>query len=231
MQNEIGATFHGETITSLYSLDYKNRAYHPYSSPQSVSFLPDLEKLDAAASFYGDDMVGFLIFTETGKYVFYLDPNTTDANEKALAEEASRNNTSVSGRAQWIAYMSASNITQIMYTGVKDAYSPAIDITVTDRKDIEQISRFLKSVPVETKPIISPFSGNFADINLALNYSFAVSIRFSTGVEYLIVGQPGLDETQSGKCLLSIWSSDMKEVISYSCTEEIAHELFRFMNQ
>ena len=231
VQEEAGVTFHGETVTSLYSLDYKNRAYHPYSSPQSVGFLSDLERLDAGTSFYGDDMVGFLIFTETGKYAFYLNPQTTDANEKALAEEASRNNMSVGGRIQWIAYMSASNITQITYTGVKDAYSPSVDVTVTDREDIERISRFLKSASVETEPIISPFSGNFADINLALNYSFTVSIRFSTGVEYLIVGHPGLDETQSGKCLLSIWSSDMKEVISYLCTEEIAHELFRFMNR
>ena len=230
-QEEASATFHGEAVTGLYSLDYKNRTYHSYPYPQTVSFLSDLEKLDTGASFQSGDMVGFLVFTDAGKYAFYLNPNTDDENERVLAEEASGNNASVNGKIQWIAYMSTSNITQIMYTGAKDAYSPTVDITVTDREDIERISRFLKSVSVEAGPVISPFSGNFADINLALNYSFSVSIRFSTGVEYLIVGYPGPEEARAEKCCLSIRSSDMKEAITYVCSEKPARELFRLMNR
>ena len=225
--------FRGETVKKLYSLDYANRSYHPYTDLKDTQpLLSSLEQIDTNQSVENSDKVGFLVFTDQSKYAFYLDAAAEIAPEKSLVQEALENNKATEGIAQWLAYMSTSNITKVYFDGSwgpeyslkawpkTDHLWYSINVEATDIETIQTVSDFLKSMKVEEASDIYVFSGT---PNPANNL-FSLSLTFSIGVSYAIFG----DTTGKMNCF-TIYSSDMEETITYKCTENTMKALLDCM--
>lgn len=215
-----GLLYNGEAVRELYSLSYASRTYHKITKESdkqdALSALLKYAKYAPVELHATEraDQVGFLVITEKGKYPIYLGvkPRSDRDYSKTsrLVELAARCNTQYEPYAQWLVYMSESNIEKIELGGTdwdKKNHETAWDIsaTVTDRESIEKISAYFKNLVVspDTKIITEEINPDTPFYCPA--YSF--TIHFKSGVSYH-------GENKDGTLLLS--SSDMKYSVAYS---------------
>ena len=217
--------FKGETVLSLYSLDYANRLYHPVGNlEKAAGVLAGLEEMETDTDVTGTDRVGFLVFTDKAKYAYYLDAASQDESQKDLIQASKNHNSASTGIAQWLAYMSTSNITNVKFSGEcgpgfslkkwTDQKSFHIDVDTNDPASIQAVGSFLKSMTVNAKPEISAHTGR----NWATNDGehFSIILNFSSGTKYGIEGSHDW---------IYITSSDMQEDIIYQCTSDVIKAL------
>lgn len=227
-EEKISIPFKNGTIIEAYSLDYANRSYHKITD---FALLTDmslrLEDYTPAVS-KDKNQVGFLIFTEKGKYEYYLDNDEKKAvaADKPLIELSKKCNEKFPASAQWLAYMSSSNIKRVRFSGAygkgyslkKPAPTALYDLTfdTNDKKYFEKIAAFLKAIEVSDSKIIEPTNPQTDD-----GLRYYISIDFASGVNYSIFGS---------KDGLTIASSYNDEVISYKCAESEINALRDFMS-
>lgn len=211
--------FKNETVTEVYSLDYSARRYHKVTDSQKIKTIAaKLNAYDPPVS-HEPGQVGFLIFTDKGKYDYYLSPNTDAGSEtdKELAKLSMDCNALYPGVVQWLAYMSTSNIQRITFDGA-GGYGFSlkeyerfenfdIDVDTNSKEEIQKISTYIKSILVEKEKMIAdgePNPKTSGDL-------YSMLIIFNTGVNYGINGYTN-----------SIWvySTDINQTIYYNCSEQ-----------
>lgn len=219
-----------ETVSSLYSLDYANRRYHKITDAEMIKEILSILNQYTPPKHSSKDQVGFLIFTKKGKYAFYLPRKSnykTNENLSRLTDLSVQCNKKTAGTAQWLTYMSTSNISHISYSGqagrgytnknnIKNEVSVGID--TTDKNTMRQAGAFLKTLAVNASPhIIAEKNADNPSMVMGL---IDLRIEFKTGVTYTIFAY------ETG---FSIASSDMNETIFYECSKETVRSLRDFM--
>jgi hypothetical protein len=212
--------FNGEQVVEIYSLDYANRRYHKVIDAEKQKIIAaKLEGHTPPPVENQEGQVGFLIFTDKSKYPFYIDEDPKDGSaiDKEIATLSRDCNALYCGVAQWLAYMSTSNIQRITFSGIggygfslkeyssKEQYQ--IDVDTADLKEISAVSAYLKGIEVSKKTHINDGPPN----PKMVGSHYSMSIFFSTGVRY------DIDGYESG---ISVYSSDLNQTIFYDCTEK-----------
>lgn len=230
VEDNISIPFKKGVIAEAYSFDYANRSYHKITD---LALLTDMSlRLDNYTPAVSKDknQVGFLVFTGKGeKYEYYLDSDEEKASisDKPLIELSKTCNEKFPASAQWLAFMSSSNIERITFAGEIDKDFPAENVVPSqnyflqlDTKDkiyLEKIAAFLKTIKVS-----DPKVREHINVNPVTEGSdmYQLSIDFKTEVNYSIFGK---DDD------LTISSSYMNESISYKCAKSEIKALRDFM--
>ncbi len=207
----------GEVITEVYSLDGDGYRYHPVTKESVVKKLAEILESYEPEYNPSSNMVGFLIFTEKGKQACYLDAERmdVDAMYAQLVELSERCNAGAAGGAQWIVYMTPSNLSRLTFSGLAgDGYCLSyqedtfvVDLQITEKAQLEKASAFLKNLNVRPGELLKGDKKAAPQDRYSL---WNMKLEFSTGVSYDVFGYR--DE-------FYISSSDMDGQLHYLCSD------------
>ena len=210
-------TLKDDIITEVYSLDGDGYRYHPVTKERVVKKLAEI--LESYEPEYNPSapVDGFLIFTEKGKHACYLDAERldVDAMYAQLVELSERCNAGAAGGAQWLVYMTPSNLSRLTFSGLAgDGYCLSyqedtfvVDVQITEREQLENASAFLKNLNVRPGELLKGDEKVVPQDKYSL---WTIKLEFSTGVSYDVFGYR--DE-------LYISSSDMDGQLHYLCND------------
>ena len=209
--------YKGEKIIALYSLDAERKIYIPVFENSDIEDI--IFNLDSYEGPYRDNGVnGFFIVTETGKHD--IRPSGNSEQAKNIIEFSKNCNSSDFGYAQWLIYMSISNMESISYIGptgrvLNDAtYSVKLDSQ--QPSTMEKIGLYLKNIRVlSLRETISAFVHPLA--SLADGY---LEIVFKTGVRYTVMISSGG---------MTVYSSDLDYTLLYECDKNDILDFFDFV--
>lgn len=225
--------FQDESVVEMYSLEYANRLYHPIEDWDGVAKLvPALEGLSPDQPVSKADAVGFLVVTDRGKYAYYLDPDTQEEAEKDLVKASQNYNQASPGVAQWLAYMSLSNLTHVYYSGScgrgldlkqwPDDREYGVLVDTDDPETLRAVGAFLKTIPAQSGTVYPDRGAP----NLQTNYMGTIQMKlsFSTGEEnsYFFIC--------AGEGSFSVRCKAMGEEIAYKCSPASMDALRDFMS-
>ena len=209
--------YKGEKILELYSLDVERKIYIPVFENSDIEDI--VFNLDSYEGPYRDNVVnGFFIVTETGKHD--IRPSGNSERAKNIIEFSKNCNSSDFGYAQWLIYMSISNMESISYIGptgrvLNDAtYSVKLDSQ--QPSTMEKIGLYLKNIRVlSLGGTVNAFVHPLA--SLADGY---LEIVFKTGVKYtVIISSVGM----------TVYSSDLDYTLLYECDKNDILDFFDFV--
>ncbi len=237
--------YKGEKVTALYSLDGKDYSYQPVTDLARI--VPMLEKRPPDNSRNAAEL-GFLLFTEKGKYTWSLSDDSVYA-VLPLGEPASPQRTAWTGavnsatdlatlsalyndglygrRAQWLTYMSEEKIEAIYfsawggrnYTNSGSLGNFGIGVNTSDKESIRRIAAFLKGLDVPENPRVTNLNGiDYGMSTVAGLYD--LRIKFNTGAIYHIFGY------DSG---MSIVSSELNKMMHYEVSQRQINALRDFL--
>lgn len=206
------AYYNGELVTALYSLDGSNCSYQFVANPNKIAKIVSLLEQEPVQTTGKAGALGFLVFTEKGKYAYTITERSTE-----LAQLALEYNKYDSLRcAQWLCYMSPENIESVNFGGLDASGDFGVGVQTTDTQSIKKIAAFLKSIVVEPNP--TTFSGRTNPVMVSGWYE--LTLRFKTGVTYTICGYDDV---------FIIHTDDLAQSICYTATEGQIPALLDFM--
>lgn len=215
--------YRGELVTALYSFDGANRSYQYIQNPDKIAeIVPLLEKFTAETTGKAGAL-GFLLFTDKGKYAYSITEKSTELGQ--IATDCNEIY-SFLRHAQWLCYMSAENIETIEFSGLGGSgYSLkdypqqetfSIGVNTTSKDTIQKITSFLKNIKVEPNARVNEGLDNPVTVMGLID----MRIHFKTGTTYTIFGY--LDE-------FSISTDDLNQSINYKTSEQQIQALRDFM--
>ena len=229
-----------ELVTAVYSFDYTARTYQLVTDKPEQETIVNLLKGYKAPAVSDKNAVGFLVFTDKGKYPVYL-PSKTDgqsAKTKKLVELSLECNKKYPRHIQWFAFMSPENIERITFSGAgggdaswtlnpqKYTKFCTISLDTRDPASIRKISDYLKGLTV------GPVFHSSRDDDIFYNPittmdGQSITIYFKNGVTYGTFSNWQFRENGGGRVYgkdhFLIGASDLNEQLAYQLdTREIA---------
>lgn len=214
--------YKNEKVLELHSLNGDSNTYQNITGKFDFSNIIDkLDGYDAKNNSTGN--YGFLVITEKGKYDIRLnDVKNASKSTKQLITLCKEANKKYTSHAQWLSFMSTSNITGITYRGqtgiaaIKNNKTYTVSLESTNSATLKKVSNALKNLP------ISSFSKSLdTSVNPSLTPDGGwMEITFKGDIKYLIAF--------SGKSIF-VYTSDLDYTLIYNCTEDNMMSFYDFM--
>lgn len=200
--------YQDETITEVFSFQYKNRSYHRVNSRSKIAEIVRMLEEKQPDEELTTGNVGFLILTEEGGHSIYLDASSDQALVD-LSVECIRDSSPL---IQWLVYMNPENIASIRATAsvgknslAKDSAVITARLETDDRDSIGRIAGYLQNMMVKDDPTLSWDEVDYQGKGKRLT----LDITFTSGILYHI--------TADSKTI-TISCPDMPEHIIYSAS-------------
>ena len=212
--------YNREKVTELYSLDGTRRIYIPVS--EKINIKDVVFNLDTYDGPYDNNGInGFFIVTEAGKY----DIRPTGDSEQAqsiieFSKSCNKDDKDDIGYAQWLIYMSISNMESISYIGptgrvLKDAYY-TVKLNSQQPSTMEKIGLYLKNIEVYS---LNNIINDFVHPTASPSDGY-LEITFKNEVKYTVMMSSGG---------MTIYSSDLGYTLQYNCDEKDILDFFDFV--